>query len=115
MARAGCVLVDVEAIQVINRSPHYKNKFVHRRDSVSLDGLAPDEINRRAALGLVVPGDDDSECYYYNDEAFLEEDDDEDYFDQDDAAAFSSRQNFAFAPPVARLVDDNYSFMPDDM
>ena len=27
---AGCILVDFDKIQVINRSPKYKNKYVHR-------------------------------------------------------------------------------------
>jgi hypothetical protein len=35
-AMAGCILVDNEKLQVINRSPAYKNNYVHRRDSVSL-------------------------------------------------------------------------------
>ena len=30
--------------QVINRSPKYKNKYVHRRSSVSLDNLTPEEV-----------------------------------------------------------------------
>ena len=30
--------------QVINRSPKYKNKYVHRRSSVSLDNLSPEEV-----------------------------------------------------------------------
>jgi diadenosine tetraphosphatase ApaH/serine/threonine PP2A family protein phosphatase len=32
-AMAGCILVDNYMIQVINRSPKYKNKFTHRRSS----------------------------------------------------------------------------------
>lgn len=32
-AMAGCILVDNYLIQVINRSPKYKNKFTHRRSS----------------------------------------------------------------------------------
>ena len=31
-------------LQVINRSPKYKNKYVHRRSSVSLDNLTPEEV-----------------------------------------------------------------------
>jgi hypothetical protein len=44
-AMAGCILVDNEKIQVINRSPKYKNKYVHRRTSVSLENLTPKEVS----------------------------------------------------------------------
>ncbi len=36
-----CVCVGV---QVINRSPKYKNKYVHRRTSVSVEQLTPAEV-----------------------------------------------------------------------
>ena len=36
-AMAGCILVDVDKIQVINRSPAYKNKYIHHRTSVGCD------------------------------------------------------------------------------
>lgn len=52
-AMAGCILVDFEKLQVINRSPAYKNQYVHRRDSVSLQSLSQDEIQKRIHLGLV--------------------------------------------------------------
>ena len=45
-------MVDFEKMKVINRSPAYKNKFVHRRDSVSLAGMTEAEIMQRAELGL---------------------------------------------------------------
>lgn len=41
---AGCILVDNEKIQVINRSPKYKNKYVHRRTSLSLQNLSASEV-----------------------------------------------------------------------
>lgn len=44
-AMAGCILVDVEKIQVINRSPKYGNKYVHRRTSVALENLSMDEVS----------------------------------------------------------------------
>jgi hypothetical protein len=44
-AMAGCILIDNEKIQVINRSPKYKNKYVHRRTSVSLENLSPKEVS----------------------------------------------------------------------
>jgi len=50
---AGCILVDFDMIQVINRSPKYKNKYVHRRTSVSLKHLSPEELEQRRKLGLV--------------------------------------------------------------
>ena len=52
-AMAGCILVDFDMIQVINRSPKYKNKYVHRRTSVSLKHLSPEELEQRRKLGLV--------------------------------------------------------------
>jgi hypothetical protein len=52
-AMAGCILVDFEKLQVINRSPAYKSKYVHRRDSVALAALSESEIQKRMRLGLV--------------------------------------------------------------
>ena len=52
-AMAGCILVDNEKLQVINRSPAYRNQYVHRRDSVSLSTLSETEIQKRIRLGLV--------------------------------------------------------------
>ena len=52
-AMAGCILVDNEKLQVINRSPAYRNQYVHRRDSVSLATLSETEIQKRIRLGLV--------------------------------------------------------------
>ena len=45
MAMAGCILIDVDKIQVINRSPAYKNKYVHRLASVSLQNLSQEEVS----------------------------------------------------------------------
>ena len=50
-ALAGCILVDNDKLQVINRSPAYKNQYVHRRDSVR--HLPESEIQKRMKLGLV--------------------------------------------------------------
>lgn len=52
-AMAGCILVDFDKLQVINRSPAYKNHYVHRRGSVSLATLSESEIEKRMRLGLV--------------------------------------------------------------
>mmetsp|Transcript_27192 Transcript_27192/g.41139 ORF Transcript_27192/g.41139 Transcript_27192/m.41139 type:complete len:586 (+) Transcript_27192:165-1922(+) len=67
-AMAGCILVDFEKLQVINRSPAYKNQYVHRRDSVSVQSLTDTEIQKRMRLGLVTnisPPESDGE---YDDE-----------------------------------------------
>lgn len=62
-AMAGCILVDFDKLQVINRSPAYKNHYVHRRGSVSLATLSESEIEKRMRLGLVTNEavDDDEE------------------------------------------------------
>lgn len=41
---AGCILVDVDKIQVINRSPAYKNKYIHHRTSVGCD-LSDEQVH----------------------------------------------------------------------
>jgi diadenosine tetraphosphatase ApaH/serine/threonine PP2A family protein phosphatase len=74
-ALAGCILVDNDKLQVINRSPAYKNQYVHRRDSVSLQTLSHLEIAKRIKLGLVTPGDDNSD-YDFDDEDYEEWQDD---------------------------------------
>lgn len=52
-AMAGCILVDNEKIQVINRSPKYKNKYVHRRTSVALENLTPSEVRGKSSVLLL--------------------------------------------------------------
>lgn len=83
-AMAGCILVDFEKMQVINRSPAYRNQYIHRRDSVSIAMLSEQEISERMKLGLITsdPGeggdedeeDEDGEFEQWDD---LEEDDEE--------------------------------------
>jgi len=86
-AMAGCILVDFEKMQVINRSPAYRNKFVHRRDSVSLAGMTEAEIMQRAQLGLVTAADDGADDDDYEEY--------EDYDDDDDDYEYlSSATNF---------------------
>mmetsp|Transcript_5344 Transcript_5344/g.13183 ORF Transcript_5344/g.13183 Transcript_5344/m.13183 type:complete len:695 (+) Transcript_5344:243-2327(+) len=80
-ALAGCILVDDEKLQVINRSPAYKNQYVHRRDSISLQTLSHLEIAKRIKLGLVTPGEDDYYDYSHGEE------DDEEWEDQSDEDA----------------------------
>ncbi|KAL3788623.1 hypothetical protein ACHAWO_011839 [Cyclotella atomus] len=78
-AMAGCILIDFEKMQVINRSPAYKNQYVHRRDSVSIAMLSEREIQERAELGLITV---DSHAEDDNNGAEEEEWDD---FEEDDA------------------------------
>lgn len=60
-AMAGCMLVDHEKLQVINRSPAYKNQYIHRRDSISLQALSEKEINQRIKLGLITLSEEEEE------------------------------------------------------
>lgn len=59
-AMAGCILVDNRRLQVINRSPAYKNQYVHRRDSISLAAMPETEIEKRMKLGLVTSCSEDA-------------------------------------------------------
>lgn len=77
-ALAGCILVDGEKLQVINRSPAYKNQYVHRRDSTSLNALSAQEISKRIKVGLISQDDDDSsEEEYWDDFESSEEEESE--------------------------------------
>jgi|UPI000581AECF diadenosine tetraphosphatase ApaH/serine/threonine PP2A family protein phosphatase len=87
-AMAGCILVDNDKLQVINRSPAYKNQYVHRRDSVSLAALSEQEIQKRIKLGLITAAssanqsDEDVEDWDDFDDSEEEQEDDaekEDY------------------------------------
>ena len=42
-----------------NRTRRYRNKFVHRRDSVSLAGMNEKEIEARMKVGLVTAADEE--------------------------------------------------------
>jgi hypothetical protein len=68
-------------MQVINRSPAYKNQYVHRRDSLSVQSLSTAEIAKRVRLGLITAGaggdDNDDESEEWHDfESESEEQDD---------------------------------------
>ncbi|CBN75553.1 conserved unknown protein [Ectocarpus siliculosus] len=70
-ATCGCILVDYYRLLVINRSVKYKNKYVHRRDSMSLANLTLQELQAQVDLGLVVQPDsedesDDEPAGYYD-------------------------------------------------
>lgn len=53
---AGCILVDNEKIQVINRSPKYKNRYVHRRTSAALENLTPKEVSYLFCCTYILKG-----------------------------------------------------------
>lgn len=57
-ATCGCILVDLHRLLVINRSAKYRDKYVHRRDSMSLANLSVQEFQAQVDLGLVVAEDD---------------------------------------------------------
>ncbi len=78
-AMAGCILIDFEKMQVINRSPAYRNQYVHRRDSVSLAMLSEAEIKERVQLGLIEGYHEEEE---EEDGEFVEEEWEE--FDEDE-------------------------------
>lgn len=63
-AMAGCMLVDHDKLQVINRSPAYKNQYIHRRDSISLQALSEKEIHQRIQLGLVTLSEEEEDNDY---------------------------------------------------
>lgn len=95
-AFAGCILVDFEQMQVINRSPAYQNQYVHRRDSVTIEKLqlSENEIEQRERLGLIVaPPEDDEEEF----------EEDEDWNDFEEAVEFgndgdsSDEEHFTFS------------------
>lgn len=92
-AMAGCILVDFENLQVINRSPAYKNVYVHRRDSVSIAKLSEQEIEERTRLGLITEstshdnGDDSEE------EEAWESYDEDDESSEDEHYKFSGRKS----------------------
>jgi hypothetical protein len=90
-AMAGCMLVDHDKLQVINRSPAYKNQYIHRRDSISLQALSEKEIHQRIQLGLVTLSEEEEDNDYYPNE---EEDEqwetiveEEDNYDDDEDGA----------------------------
>lgn len=57
-AMCGCVLVDNDQITVINRSPKYRNKHVHRRSSQTLANIPEHQLETAMATGLVLRDDE---------------------------------------------------------
>ena len=95
---AGCILIDFEKMQVINRSPAYRNQYIHRRDSVSLAMLSEAEIKERVQLGLI-------EGYTGEEEEEFEEEEWEE-FDEDDLN--TSREE------IDSSVDEDEEYVLDD-
>lgn len=92
-AMAGCILVDSDNLQVINRSHAYKNVYVHRRDSVSIVKLSKEEIEERASLGLIQENTaTEVELENVEYEEFDSFDDDEDEEKNDDELCTVSRR-----------------------
>jgi hypothetical protein len=92
-AMCGCILVDFDKIQVINRSAKYKNKYVHRRDSVSLINLSRCEVEARTELGLITDADFQSDGGSSDDENFegyVDHSLVEDHYSSDDEVKVSS-------------------------
>ena len=117
-AMAGCILVDFEKMQVINRSPAYRNQYIHRRDSVSLSKISEQEIEERIRLGLVTTEQEEEEEEEYEtgewedledgDESEEEEDDDDDDdddADSDDVDDDSDEENYNFSSGRKSSVD----------
>lgn len=100
-AMAGCILIDFEKMQVINRSPAYRNQYVHRRDSVSLAMLSEAEIKERVQLGLIEGYHEEEE--EEEDGEFVEEEWEE--FDEDEMN--TSREDFDSS------LDDNHYVVDD--
>lgn len=78
-AMAGCILIDFEKMQVINRSPAYRNQYVHRRDSVSIAMLSEAEVAERVKLGLIT-----ADSHAEDDEDQEVEEEEWEEFDEDD-------------------------------
>ncbi|CAM9947186.1 unnamed protein product, partial [Discosporangium mesarthrocarpum] len=74
-AMCGCILVDFEKLLVINRSTRYKNRYVHRRDSLSLANLTLEDKEKLAKIGVI------TETYSCQD---MDSGEDEDNDDNDD-------------------------------
>lgn len=102
---AGCILIDFEKMQVINRSPAYKNQYVHRRDSVSVAMLSEREIQERAELGLITVGshaedDDEKEEEEWDDFEEDEANTSHDYASSEDEYKFDEGRKSSVDPSM---------------
>jgi hypothetical protein len=108
-AMAGCILVDFDKLQVINRSPAYRNHYVHRRGSMSLASLSESEIDKRVHLGLVtndVASDDE--------EAIEVEKEEEEWQDLDEQEDDAMQNSYVFAAERRPSIDLNSVYDPGD-
>jgi hypothetical protein len=96
---AGCILIDFEKMQVINRSPAYRNQYVHRRDSVSLAMLSEAEIKERGKLGLI--------------EGYNEEEEEDGEFVEEEWEEFEDDEMNTSREDVDSSLDDN-QYVVDD-
>lgn len=125
---AGCILIDFEKMQVINRSPAYRNQYVHRRDSVSLAMLSEAEIAERIKLGLIThDGVQEAEEEVEDEE--WEDFDEEDLntsvdgadssFEEDDEYILDDRRKSSVEPSMTMTsppgsTHDNHDFMESE-
>lgn len=109
-AMAGCILVDFENLQVINRSHAYRNVYVHRRDSISIAKLTKSEIEERIRLGLITENEDD------NDDD--DDDDNEEWVDMETDEEQQSEEeeeddeNYAFSNRRSSVIPENTMSSP---
>jgi hypothetical protein len=96
-AMCGCILVDFDKLQVINRSPAYRNQYVHRRDSVSLQSLSETEIQKRMRLGLITNDQDQLSA--------SDDDEEERWQDIDDESEEENVTHYRLAPHRRSSVD----------
>eukprot|EP00986_Skeletonema_menzelii_P018414 scaffold26636_cov153-Skeletonema_menzelii.AAC.25 len=98
-AMAGCILIDFEKMQVINRSPAYRNQYVHRRDSVSIAMLSEAEIAERVKLGLITSDPREEQFQEEEFEEFEEEEEElQDSSFEDEEYAFDDRRKSSVDP-----------------
>lgn len=96
---AGCILIDFEKMQVINRSPAYRNQYVHRRDSVSIAMLDDAEIAERVKLGLITADPTAQEEEEYEEEEFEE-------FEEEDVNTSRDDADSSFEEDEEYVLDD---------
>ena len=109
---AGCILIDFEKMQVINRSPAYRNQYVHRRDSVSIAMLSEAEIAERVKLGLITSDPREEEFEEEEFEEFEEEEDEEaqdSSFDEDEEYVIDDRRKSSVDPCGTRASPEKSS------
>mmetsp|Transcript_26105 Transcript_26105/g.34283 ORF Transcript_26105/g.34283 Transcript_26105/m.34283 type:complete len:513 (+) Transcript_26105:389-1927(+) len=75
-ALAGCILIDMNCIKVINKSASYKNKLIHRENSKAFLGASQSMMDLRERLGLV----DHAMEEFDRNNPFSTEEEDEDSF-----------------------------------